>query len=261
MLGKTPPLGDYIVSRRQAIAKIRGSRDDEFMRSSDQARGKQPLLNNPMKKESITRIFEIFSKRDPSPKTELEYSSPFTLLVAVVLSAQSTDIGVNKATKALFATYDTPEKIFALGEAGLKQYIKTIGLFNTKAKNVIALSELLIKDYASQVPDTIEELIKLPGVGRKTANVVLCSAFGKAAMPVDTHVARVSTRTGLSKGKNPEQIEKDLMEVIPEKWLYNAHHWLVLHGRYVCVARKPKCEICPISAYCEYYSNNNSEVL
>ena len=209
-----------------------------------------------MQPKDINQIFEIFSKLNPKPVTELSYSNHFTLLVAVLLSAQSTDIGVNKATKRLFENYDTPQKMLELGEAGLKNYIKTIGLFNTKAKNVIALSELLVKDYDSQVPDTIEELIKLPGVGRKTANVVLCSAFGKAAMPVDTHVGRVAQRVGISKGKNPEQIEKDLMGTIPQKWLYDAHHWLVLHGRYICLARKPKCEICPISDYCQYYRAN-----
>lgn len=203
----------------------------------------------------IDRIFEIFSSLNATPETELVYSNNFTLLVAVVLSAQSTDIGVNKATKELFKTYDTPEKILELGEDGLKNYIKTIGLFNNKAKNIIALSKMLIENYSSQVPDAMEELTKLPGVGRKTASVVLCSAFSKPAMPVDTHVARVAQRVGLSHHKLPEKIEKDLLAIIPKKWLYNAHHWLVLHGRYICVARKPKCEICPIKDYCDYYKS------
>lgn len=202
----------------------------------------------------IDAIFEIFSTINPNPKTELEYKNSFTLLVAVVLSAQSTDSGVNRATRELFKTYDTPEKILNLGEEDLKKYIKTIGLYNNKAKNIIALSKMLIEDYGSVVPNSMEELTKLPGVGRKTASVVLCSAFGKAAMPVDTHVARVAQRTGLSHHKMPEKIEKDLLAIIPQKWLYNAHHWLVLHGRYICVARKPKCEICPIKDYCDYYT-------
>lgn len=205
------------------------------------------------KSKDINRIFKIFALLNAEPKTELVYGNNFTLLVAVVLSAQSTDIGVNKATKELFKTHATPQQILELGETGLKNYIKTIGLFNNKAKNIIALSKMLVEDYDGQVPDTMEELTKLPGVGRKTASVVLCSAFGKPAMPVDTHVARVAQRVGLSHHKLPEKIEKDLLAIIPEKWLYNAHHWLVLHGRYICLARKPKCEICPIRDCCDYY--------
>ncbi len=203
-----------------------------------------------MKSDRIDNIFETFHALNPEPKTELEYANIFTLLVAVVLSAQSTDVGVNKATKELFKKYDTPEAMLSLGEDGLKSYIKTIGLFNTKAKNVIALSKMLIDDHNGQVPDSMDELIKLPGVGRKTASVVLCSGFGKIAMPVDTHVGRVAIRLGLSSGKTPEVIEKDLLRVIQEKWLYNAHHWLVLHGRYICVARKPKCDRCPVEKHC-----------
>ncbi len=210
-----------------------------------------------MQTSDIENIFEIFFQHNPEPKTELEYSNNFTLLVAVVLSAQSTDVGVNKATKALFTHYDTPEKMLDLGLDGLKKYIKTIGLFNTKAANIIKLSEYLIRDHNSVVPNNLENLVKLPGVGRKTANVVLNAAFGLPTMPVDTHVHRVANRTGLSDGKTPEKIEQDLLVCIPAKYLYNAHHWLVLHGRYICKARKPECERCPISSYCRYFKNYN----
>jgi endonuclease III len=200
----------------------------------------------------IEKIFELFKQHNPSPKTELEYVNNYTLLVAVVLSAQSTDVGVNKATKALFKSYDTPEKMITLGIDGLKTYIKTIGLFNTKAANIIKLSEDLIKTHNSVVPDNLDSLVKLPGVGRKTANVVLNAAFGQATMPVDTHVGRVANRIGLSDGKTPEKVEQDLLRQIPQKYLYDAHHWLVLHGRYICKARKPECDHCPVSIYCEW---------
>jgi endonuclease-3 len=210
-----------------------------------------------MKKEDINSIFAIFQNNNPNPFTELEYVNHYTLLVAVVLSAQSTDKGVNKATKALFEKYDSPEKIVALGEDGLKQYVKVIGLYNTKAKNIISLSTLLIKNYNSEVPDNLEELIKLPGVGRKTANVVLSCAYGHSTIPVDTHMIRVSNRIGLSKESNPDKLEQDLLKVIPDIWLKNAHHWIVLHGRYVCKARKPLCQECIINNYCEYYKNAN----
>lgn len=203
-----------------------------------------------MQRNDIENIFQIFHQLNPHPKTELEYKNGFTLLVAVVLSAQATDLSVNKATKDLFALYDSPEKILSLGEEGLKSYVKTINLYNTKSRNIIKLSEILIKEHNSSVPDNMESLIKLPGVGRKTANVVLNALFNKPAMPVDTHVARVSNRLGLSKAKNPDKIEVDLLSIIPEKWLVDAHHWLVLHGRYICKARKPSCDICPISHLC-----------
>lgn len=209
-----------------------------------------------MQTSDIENIFKIFKQHNPNPRTELEYVNNYTLLVAVVLSAQSTDVGVNKATKALFAKYDTPEKMVTLGIDGLKKYIKTIGLFNTKAANVIKLSEDLIRDHNSIVPDNLDSLVKLPGVGRKTANVVLNAAFGKATMPVDTHVGRVANRIDLSDGKTPEKIEKDLLDLIPQKYLYDAHHWLVLHGRYICKARKPECEKCPVSEYCRYFKIN-----
>ena len=209
-----------------------------------------------MKKADINKIFEIFEYNNPNPSTELEYSNDYTLLVAVVLSAQQTDKGVNKATKELFKTHDTPLKMLELGEEGLKNYIKTLGLYNTKAKNIIALSQMLIKDYNMQVPNSLNELIKLPGVGRKTANVVLSCAHGHSTIPVDTHMLRVSRRIGLSRESNPDKLEQDLLKIIPTKWLKNAHNWIVLHGRYVCKARNPLCSECKINIFCDYYSNN-----
>ncbi len=203
--------------------------------------------------DKIEKIFQIFSDADPTPKTELDYTNNFTLTVAVILSAQATDISVNKATKNLFAQFNTPQKILSLGETNLKTYIKTIGLYNSKAKNIIALCQILIDKYNSIIPDNFEELIKLPGVGRKTANVILNCAFAKPTMPVDTHVFRVAHRIGLSIGRSPEKVEQDLLKKIPKKWLFHAHHWLILHGRYVCKARTPMCLECNISAYCSYY--------
>lgn len=208
-----------------------------------------------MQAEIVNKIFEVFSKNNENPKTELVYKNDFTLLVAVILSAQATDVSVNLATKSLFEIYDTPEKILGLGEEGLKKYIKSIGLFNSKAKNVIALCQILISNYDSKVPNNFEELVKLPGVGRKTANVVLNCLFGLPTMAVDTHVFRVAKRIGLAKGNTPEAVEKELLQIIDGKWLSHAHHWLILHGRYICKARKPDCEICPIKEYCEYYKS------
>ena len=205
--------------------------------------------------QKIEEIFTTFEQINPQPQTELDYTNNFTLLVAVVLSAQATDKSVNLATQDLFKKHDSPEKIIELGIDGLKPYIKTINFYPTKAKNIIALSEILIKKYNSQVPNNLDDLTTLPGVGRKTANVVLGAAFGIAVMPVDTHVSRVAIRLALAKPLTPDKIEKELVEKIPEKWLYNAHHWLVLHGRYICKARKPLCDICPVSKFCEYYSN------
>ncbi len=199
--------------------------------------------------------YEIFSRlraANPHPTTELNYSNPFELLVAVILSAQSTDKGVNKATEKLFQVADTPEKMLALGEDGVKEYIKTIGLFNTKAKNIIATSRLLVEQYDSQVPDNREALESLPGVGRKTANVVLNTAFGHPTMAVDTHIFRVANRTGIAPGKTPLEVEKKLLKFIPEEFLKDAHHWLILLGRYTCIARKPRCGQCIICDLCEY---------
>lgn len=207
-----------------------------------------------MNKKKIDQIFEIWQKENPHPKTELIYSNNYTLLVAVVLSAQSTDIGVNKATKALFKIADTPQKMLKLGEEKLKKHINTIGLYNGKAKNIIALSEILIKQHNSEVPEDFEALQKLPGVGRKTANVILNCAFGHPTMAVDTHVFRVSNRIGFVSEPDVLKTELSLLKAIPKKWMNHAHHWLILHGRYVCQARKPKCEECRISGLCEMFA-------
>lgn len=205
-----------------------------------------------MNKEIRTEIFTRFRNDNPKPETELNYSNPFELLVAVVLSAQATDKGVNKATDKLFPVANTPEAIAALGVDGLKEYIKTIGLFNSKAENVHKLCLQLIEKHNSEVPETRDELEALPGVGRKTANVVLNTAFGQPAMAVDTHIFRVSNRTKIAPGKNVVEVEKRLMRVIPKEFLLDAHHWLILHGRYTCVARKPKCGSCMIEDLCEF---------
>lgn len=197
-------------------------------------------------------VFDILAARQPDPRTELHFKNPFTLLVAVVLSAQATDVGVNKATGPLFAVADTPEKMVALGEERIRDYVKTIGLFNTKAKNVFALSQLLIDHYNSIVPEDGRALEALPGVGRKTANVVLNEAFGHPTIAVDTHIFRVGNRTGMAPGKDPDAVEKELNRRVPDRFKLGAHHWLILHGRYVCKARKPDCSICSIADYCLY---------
>jgi endonuclease-3 len=204
-----------------------------------------------VKKKAVKEFFTRLAALNPEPASELEYVNPYTLLVAVVLSAQATDKGVNKATRALFAKINTPEKMLALGEAGLKEHIKTIGLFNAKAKNIIALSEILVKSFAGEVPEDREALESLPGVGRKTANVVLNVAFGQPTMAVDTHIFRVSNRIGLALGKTPRAVEDELLRVTPKEFLRHAHHWLILHGRYVCKARKPECQACPVNDLCE----------
>jgi len=205
-----------------------------------------------MKKQKIDQIFATFAKRNPQPATELHFTNEFTLLVAIVLSAQATDVGVNKATPALFAIADSPQKMLALGETKLKKYIKTIGLFNSKAKNIIGLSQKLLADFKGKIPHTREALQSLPGVGRKTANVWLNCALGMPVIAVDTHVFRVANRLGLCKTKTPEATELALEKAIPEKWKHHAHHWLILHGRYVCVARKPKCPGCIVREWCEF---------
>ncbi|PID42708.1 MAG: endonuclease III [Proteobacteria bacterium] len=205
-----------------------------------------------MNREIRTQIFERFKAAEPEPKTELNYSTPFELLIAVILSAQATDKGVNKATNILFPVANTPEAILALGVDGLKDYIKTIGLFNSKAENIIKTCKMLIERHDSQVPESREALEALPGVGRKTANVVLNTAFGHLTMAVDTHIFRVSNRTRIAPGKNVNEVEKRLLRVIPKPYLKDAHHWLILHGRYTCVARKPKCGACIIEDLCEY---------
>ncbi|MEN8236511.1 MAG: endonuclease III [Pseudomonadota bacterium] len=200
----------------------------------------------------VSDLFERFAKQNPHPKTELQYANPFTLLVAVVLSAQATDKGVNKATKSLFQTVDTPQKMLDLGEDQLRESIKSIGLFKTKARNIIGLSKLLLTQHNGHVPNDRVSLEALPGVGRKTANVVLNVAFGQPTMGVDTHIFRVSNRVGLSPGKTPRDVEEGLLKVIPEHWKHHAHHWLILHGRYICKAQKPLCPECPVNDLCEY---------
>jgi len=205
-----------------------------------------------MKKEYIEPFFATLRAANPQPVTELKYTSVFELLTAVLLSAQATDVGVNKATRKLFAVAPTPQAILDLGLEGLESYIKTIGLYRTKAKNLLATCRILVEQHGGQVPRTREALEALPGVGRKTANVVLNSAFGEATMAVDTHIFRVSNRTGLAPGKNPLAVEMALLKRVPETYLVDAHHWLILHGRYVCTARKPLCWQCALAPYCDY---------
>jgi endonuclease-3 len=206
----------------------------------------------------VREIFRRFSVQRPEPKGELEHINAFTLLVAVVLSAQATDVGVNKATRALFAVADTPQKMLELGEARVGDYIRTIGLWRNKAKNMIALSEALIRDFGGEVPGERDLLVKLPGVGRKTANVVLNMAFGQPTMAVDTHIFRIGNRLGLAPGKTPEEVEAGLVAIIPDEYMRHAHHWLILHGRYVCKARKPECEVCVIADLCKAPEKTNS---
>ncbi len=205
-----------------------------------------------MSKEAVHEFFARLREDNPEPKSDLEWTNAYTLLVAVTLSAQATDEGVNRATKDLFKIADTPQKMLDLGLDGLKEHIKTIGLYNNKAKNVIAMAEILIKDHNGKVPDTREELVKLPGVGRKTANVVLNIVFKEPTMAVDTHIFRVSNRTGMAKGKNPDQVEQALLKVVPDEFALHAHHWLILQGRYTCKARKPDCGVCKVYDLCNF---------
>jgi len=205
-----------------------------------------------MDKKNIAEIFRRLKKHNPAPTTELIYHSPFELLIAVILSAQATDKSVNKATAELFRVANTPEAILALGERGLKKYIKTIGLFNTKAKNIIRTCQILIESDDSQVPEDRQALESLPGVGRKTANVILNTAFGHPTIAVDTHIFRVANRTGIAPGKTVREVEKKLLQVVPSRYQKDAHHWLILHGRYTCLARKPRCGSCLIEDLCEY---------
>ena len=206
----------------------------------------------PWTSAEVHEVFSRFRKANPEPKGELEHLNPYTLLVAVVLSAQATDAGVNKATRALFAVADTPEKMLALGEDTVRDYIKTIGLYRNKARNVIALSEKLLAQFGGEVPRTRAEIESLPGAGRKTANVVLNMAFGEHTMAVDTHVFRLGNRTGMAPGNTPLEVELGLEKVIPSEFMLHAHHWLILHGRYVCKARKPECWRCPIREWCRF---------
>ena len=205
-----------------------------------------------LSREQVISLFERFKSENPVPKTELIATNNYTLLVSVVLSAQATDKSVNKATESLYQKVDTPQKMLELGEEGLIGYIKSIGLYKNKAKNVIALSKLLIEKFNSEIPKTREDLMSLPGVGRKTANVILNVVYGEKTMPVDTHLLRISPRIGLSFGTTPESIERDLLKIIPDEYMQHAHHWLILHGRYVCTARNPKCSECLISDICQH---------
>ena len=205
-----------------------------------------------MTKDQIFEFFRRLAEDNPSPETELEYGNAYQLVVAVALSAQATDVGVNKATRALFAKVKTPQQMLDLGEDGLREHIKTIGLFNSKAKNVIALSHLLIDEFGGEVPSTREELVRLPGVGRKTANVVLNCWFGQETFAVDTHIFRVGNRTGLAPGKNPDAVEAKLEKRVPQPFRMGAHHWLILHGRYVCKARTPECWRCKVEDLCRF---------
>ncbi len=215
------------------------------------ARGKRKLPRSKYTQAELSTIFERFRRQRPEPKGELDHVNPYTLLVAVVLSAQATDVGVNKATADLFPIADTPQKMLALGEEGVRKHIKTIGLFRQKAKNVIKLSQILIDDYDGEVPQDREALQTLPGVGRKTANVVVSMAFGQPTIAVDTHIFRIGNRLGIAPGKTVDDVEFILERRIPKQYLYHAHHWLILHGRYVCKARKPDCEACIIADLCK----------
>ena len=206
-----------------------------------------------MKNKEIDKVFKILKKNNPSPTTELNYENVFTLLVAVVMSAQSTDKGVNKATDKLFKIANTPEKMMKLGEKKIRDFIKNIGLYNSKAKNVFLLSKIIFEEFNSEVPSSREKLVKLPGVGRKTANVVLNTYFNKPFIAVDTHLFRLGNRLGIAKGKNPLEVENNYLKIIPKWAIKDAHHWLILHGRYVCKARNPQCEQCSIRDFCEFF--------
>ncbi|MGB3537316.1 MAG: endonuclease III [Mesorhizobium sp.] len=232
-------------------AKDRPSLENDSPAGKRGGSGAKQATRSRYTKAEVHEIFRRFAVQRPEPKGELEHVNAFTLLVAVVLSAQATDAGVNKATRPLFAIADTPQKMLGLGEAGVGDYIRTIGLWRGKAKNVVALSQALIRDYGGEVPDSREELVKLPGVGRKTANVVLNIAFGQHTMAVDTHIFRIGNRLGLAPGKTPEQVEQGLLKIIPDEYMRHAHHWLILHGRYVCKARKPDCPACVIADICK----------
>jgi endonuclease-3 len=254
-LRKSPKKAQKRAGTAKAVKAARSGRAAKVKPGAARAKADRTALHGqtaPWTRAEVDEAFRRFQKVMPEPKGELHHVNPFTLLVAVVLSAQATDAGVNKATPALFALADTPEKMAALGEERVRDLIKTIGLFRTKAKNVIALSEKLIAEHGGAVPNTREALQALPGVGRKTANVVLNIAFGELTMAVDTHIFRIGNRTGLAPGKDPLAVELKLLEVIPEKYMLHAHHWLILHGRYTCLARRPLCEKCVIADLCKW---------
>ena len=255
MPAKKSPAPIKSASSRKAVVKraVKGAGPASIPAAAvATAAGKRLKARKPADKATITEIFTRFRAADPEPKGELEYLNPFTLLVAVVLSAQATDVGVNKATRALFALADTPAKMAALGEDKIRDMVKTIGLFRNKAKNVALLARKLIDEFGGEVPRTRDALVSLPGVGRKTANVVLNMAFGQPTMAVDTHIFRIGNRTGLAPGKDPLAVELELEKVIPAKYMLHAHHWLILHGRYICLARKPQCDRCIIADLCQW---------
>jgi endonuclease III len=250
----TPIVAKITRGSQSKAAPKRAKRSSKASAAKPGARAKKPSakLPKPWTPAEVREAFSRFQKANPEPRGELEHLNPYTLLVAVVLSAQATDAGVNKATRALFPVADTPQKMLALGEDRVRDYIKTIGLYRNKAKNVIALSEKLIAEFGGEVPRTRAELESLPGAGRKTANVVLNMAFGESTMAVDTHVFRVGNRTGLAPGATPLEVELGLERVIPPEFMLHAHHWLILHGRYTCLARKPRCEVCLINDLCRW---------
>ncbi|MBR5580172.1 MAG: endonuclease III [Treponema sp.] len=233
--------------------KEKASKGEKKLGAGGTAKTSQPKVHPNVRllsPESIIQIFDRFKQANPAPQTELLAPNDFTLLVSVVLSAQATDKSVNKATAPLYQVADSPEKILELGEAGLISYIKSIGLFRSKARHVMELSQILVRDFGGKIPRTREDLQKLPGVGRKTANVILNVVYGEPTMPVDTHLLRISPRMGLSNGTTPEAVEQDLIRVIPAEYMQHAHHWLILHGRYICTARNPQCTDCPIADLC-----------
>jgi endonuclease-3 len=251
--GSMPPRTTPKTSTRKAAKKTRpAGRRQSAAKVLTTPKTKGPPKPKPWTPTEVEECFRRFQKANPDPRGELEHINPYTLLVAVVLSAQATDAGVNKATRALFAAADTPAKMVALGQAKVRDYIKTIGLYRTKAKNVIALSEQLIARHGGEVPPSREALEALPGVGRKTANVVLNIAFGEPTIAVDTHIFRVGNRTGLAPGKTPLEVETTLDKVVPDAYKRHAHHWLILHGRYTCVARRPRCDVCLINDLCRW---------
>ncbi len=250
----TPPQRGQKSRKQPAASQGREKSAKKAVTKSGQARAARKSIKarKPWTPAEVREAFSRFRKANPEPKGELEHLNPYTLLVAVVLSAQATDAGVNKATRELFRVADTPQKILALGEEKLREYIKTIGLYRTKAKNVIALSEKLIAEFGGEVPRTRAEIESLPGAGRKTANVVLNMAYGEHTLAVDTHVFRVANRTGLAPGNTPLEVELGLERVVPAEFKLHAHHWLILHGRYTCLARKPRCEVCLINDLCRW---------
>jgi endonuclease III len=242
-------------SRKKSAKKAKAARVVRKLPAkpkASKAKSSKALASKPWTPAEVRECFERFRKANPQPRGELEHLNPYTLLVAVVLSAQATDAGVNKATRELFKVADTPQKMLELGEERLRDYIKTIGLYRNKARNVIALSDMLIREFGGEVPRTRAEIESLPGAGRKTANVVLNMAYGEHTMAVDTHVFRVGNRTGLAPGKTPLEVELGLEKVIPSEFMLHAHHWLILHGRYTCLARKPRCEVCLINDLCRW---------